>query len=126
MARGGGAAPPPRWPPARWGHAAWLSGAGEMVLAGGTAASGEPLTDGVWAVGVGCSGDEIRSAERGTLRDLTLPLAPALAPTQTPTLTPTPTLTLTLALTLTLTQTPTITPPLSPGVTLTPARTPRP
>ena len=71
MARGGGAAPPPRWPPARWGHAAWLSGAGEMVLAGGTAASGEPLTDGVWAVGVGCSGDEIRSAERGTLRDLT-------------------------------------------------------
>ena len=89
MARGG-AAPPPRWPPARWGHAAWLSGAGEMVLAGGTAASGEPLTDGVWAVGVGCSGDEIRSAERGTLRDLTLALAPALAPTQTPTLTANP------------------------------------
>ena len=80
-----GAAPPPRW-----GHAAWLSGAGEMVLAGGTGASGKALTDGVWAVGVGCSGDEIRSAERGTLRDLTLALALALAPTQTPTLTANP------------------------------------
>ena len=59
-----GAAPPPRW-----GHAAWLSGAGEMVLAGGTGASGKALTDGVWAVGVGCAGDETRTAARGTLSD---------------------------------------------------------